>query len=189
MSIYEVTFAEYDLFADATAHDKPDDRGWGRGNQPVIDISWLDAVAYTEWLSKQTGQIYRLPTEAEWEYAARGGESTAYWWGNEIGQNNAACNGCGSQWDNKQTAPVGSFSANKYGLYDVHGNVWEWTCSFYVEHYNGTENYCESNNDGVRVLRGGAWNSSPNILRSALRIRHNVDDAYHTFGFRVVRVF
>ena len=119
MGKFEVTFAEYDKFAQATGRKKPNDRGWGRGNRPVINVSWNDATAYAKWLSNQTGKTYRLPTEAEWEYAARAGTETKYWWGNDLGKNRAACDGCGSQWDNKQTAPVGSFSANKFGLYDT----------------------------------------------------------------------
>ncbi len=89
----EVTFAEYDRFADATGRSKPSDHGWGRGNRPVINVSWNDATAYTKWLSQQTGHQYRLPTEAEWEYAARAGTDTKYWWGNEVGTNHANCYG------------------------------------------------------------------------------------------------
>ncbi|MCP3897296.1 SUMF1/EgtB/PvdO family nonheme iron enzyme, partial [Moraxella sp.] len=139
MGRYEVTFAEYDKFAQATGRKKPDDEGWGRGNRPVINVSWDDAVAYAKWLSQQTGKQYRLPTEAEWEYAARAGTETQYWWGNEIGQNRAVCDACGSRWDNKQTAPVGSFAANPFSLYDTVGNVWEWTCSEYEDKYSGKE--------------------------------------------------
>ena len=114
MGKYEVTFAEYDKFAEATGGEKSDDEGWGRGNRPVINVSWNDAVTYTEWLSKQTGNKYRLPSESEWEYATRAGTETKYWWGNDIDENKANCDG-GSQWDN--IAPVGSFSANPFGLY------------------------------------------------------------------------
>ena len=91
MGRYEVTFAEYDKFADATGRGKPDDRGWGRGNRPIINVNWHDATAYAAWLSTETGKEYRLPTEAEWEYAARAGTETKYWWGNEIGSNQANC--------------------------------------------------------------------------------------------------
>jgi hypothetical protein len=89
MGRYEVTFAEYDKFAQATGREKPSDEGWGRGNRPVINVSWHEATAYAKWLSQQTGQQYRLPTEAEWEYAARAGKTTKYWWGNQIGSNKA----------------------------------------------------------------------------------------------------
>src|SRR5438874_738666 len=117
MGRYEVTFEEYDVFARATGREQLADRGWGRGHRPVINVSWEDAVAYAKWLSQQTGKRYRLPTEAEWEYAARVGTETAYWWGNEVGKNRANCDGYGgSQWDNKQTAPVGSFQPNPWGL-------------------------------------------------------------------------
>ena len=111
LSKYEVTFEEYDAFTDATGRERADDEGWGRGRRPVINVSWDDAVAYTQWLSSQTGVSYRLPSEAEWEYAARAGSMTRYSWGNDIGRNRANCDGCGSQWDDRQTAPVGSFSA------------------------------------------------------------------------------
>jgi formylglycine-generating enzyme required for sulfatase activity len=144
---YEVTFADYDRFAEATGREKPDDQGWGRGNRPVIDVSWHGAIAYLEWLSEQTGQRYRLPSEAEWEYAARAGTQTAYWWGDEIGSNRANCDGCGSRWDSHQTAPVGSFPANPWGLHDTVGNVWEWTCSGYDESYGGAEGECISKNN------------------------------------------
>jgi hypothetical protein len=97
MGRYEVTFEEYDRFAEATGREKPGDEGWGRGNRPVINVSWNDATAYMEWLSTQTGKKYRLPTEAEWEYAARAGTDTKYWWGNEVGSNQAACDGCGAE--------------------------------------------------------------------------------------------
>jgi formylglycine-generating enzyme required for sulfatase activity len=116
---YEVTFEEYDQFAKAANRQLHRDQGWGRGRRPVIYVSWQDAVEYTKWLSAQTGKRYRLSTEAEWEYAARGGKETAYWWGKELVQGMANCDGCGSQWDNKQTAPIGSFKSNSFGLYDT----------------------------------------------------------------------
>ncbi|MBL8252248.1 MAG: SUMF1/EgtB/PvdO family nonheme iron enzyme, partial [Candidatus Competibacter sp.] len=139
---YEVTFDEYDRFCDATKRKKPSDKDWGRGRRPVINVSWADATAYANWLSAQTDQSYQLPTEAEWEYAARAGTKTAYWWGTSVRGKRANCNGCGSQWDNQKTALVGSFAANPWGLYDTVGNVWEWTCSLYDENYGGAEGKC-----------------------------------------------
>jgi formylglycine-generating enzyme required for sulfatase activity len=130
---YEGTFDEYDQFAKATNRKLPADQGWGRGHRPVINVSWEDVNAYVKWLSEQTGKRYRLPTEADWEYAARAGKETAYWWGNDFIKGMANCNGCGSQWDNKQTAPVGSFKPNALGLYDTAGNVWEWVEDCYHE--------------------------------------------------------
>ncbi len=155
---YEVTNGEYRRFK--RSHNSGgsfnDDR------QPVIEVNWIDAVAYAEWLSEQTGERYRLPTEAEWEYAARAGTETAYWWGGEIGRNNANCYDCGSRWDGERTAPVGSFRPNSFGLHDTAGNVWEWTCSKYEANYSGAERQCLSKNDANgarRVLRGGSWDA------------------------------
>jgi formylglycine-generating enzyme required for sulfatase activity len=135
MGRYEVTFAEYDKFAQATGREKPSDQGWGRGNRPVINVSWYEATAYAKWLSQQTGQQYRLPTEAEWEYAARAGKTTKYWWGNQIGSNKANCSNssCGDRF--KYTAPVGSFAPNPFKLYDTAGNVWEWVRDWYDKKY------------------------------------------------------
>ena len=115
LGVYEVTIEEYDRFARDTDRRRPDDRGWGRGRRPVIDVSWYDAVAYAGWLSAETGARYRLPSEAEWEYAAKAGTTTQYSWGQEIGRNQANCDRCGSRWDNDRTAPVGSFPANGWG--------------------------------------------------------------------------
>ena len=126
---HEVTFAQWDLcVADGDCSSyRPEDNGWGRDNRPVKSISWDDAQAFINWLNRKTGGSYRLPSEAEWDYAARAGSVTRYIWGDKVGRNQAVCKKCGSQWDNKQSAPVGSFPANNFGLYDMHGNVWEWT--------------------------------------------------------------
>jgi formylglycine-generating enzyme required for sulfatase activity len=186
---YEVTFAEYDRFAEATGRNKPDDEGWGRGNRPAINVSWLDAMAYTQWLSQQTGKQYCLPTEAQWEYAARAGTQTPYWWGSEIGYNQANCNGCSGRWDYRETAPVGSFAANAFGLYETMGNVWEWTCSEYKAQYNGTEKRClRRNNNRRAVIRGGSWNDKPKILRTANRYSQAVSNRKKYIGFRVCRL-
>ena len=117
----------------------PSDEGWGRGRRPVINVSYDDAEAYTRWLSKETGKNYRLPTEVEWEYMARSGTDTLYWWGDEPQTGRANCDGCGSRWDNIQTAPVGSFSASEWGIYDTAGNAGEWTCSEQSARYDGRE--------------------------------------------------
>lgn len=189
---FNVTFDEYDTFAIATGRTLPDDEGWGRKDRPVINVSWHDAVAYTEWLSKKTGNHFRLPTEAEWEYAARGGTNTRYWWGDKIGKGNANCKGCGSKWDYKQTAPVSSFKRNKWGLYNVHGDVWEWVLD------RAHDSYQHAPEDGTawvegdspyRVLRGGSWFDLPEYARSAFR--HGADPGFRgkVVGFRVVRVF
>ncbi len=177
MSKYTITFEQYDAYAAATGQRKPDDSGWGRANRPVIDVSWDDAVAYAAWLSAQTGGKFRLPSEAEWEYAARGGTATAYYWGNDIGVGNANCNGCGSQWDGTQTAPVGSFKPNPYGLYDMAGNVWQWTQSCPDSVTPCTD----------RVLRGGSWRDDPDGLRSALRSRGSASVSFNIVGFRLVQ--
>jgi formylglycine-generating enzyme required for sulfatase activity len=189
MGRYEVTFEEYDRFADATGREKPEDEGWGRGNRPVINVSWNDATAYMEWLSEQTGKAYRLPTEAEWEYVARAGTETKYWWGNQIGKNWANCYNCGSQWDEQQTAPVGSFMPNPFGLYDTSGNVWEWTCSEYERRYSGKEQHClDDKNEGLFVLRGGSWEDIAWWSRSSIRSRDSrtVRDGF--YGFRPARL-
>jgi formylglycine-generating enzyme required for sulfatase activity len=157
-------------------------------NHPVVCVTWNDTIAYTKWLSDQTGKIYRLPTEAEWEYAARAGTTTKYWWGNDIGNNHAVCEGCGSKWDDKSTAPSGSFSANPFGLYDTSGNVCEWTCSEY-EDKNGKEKMCiEVKSNKNMVLRGGSWSNSPTYLRSAYRESDIPEARDYTYGFRLVRL-
>ena len=130
VSVYEATFAQWDacVAGGGCGGYRPDDEGWGRGNRPVINVSWEDAQAFVSWLSRYTGEDYRLLSEAEWEYVARAGTETAYSWGNAIGRNQANCRGfgprrerCGDRWDN--TAPVGSFAANAFGVHDMHGNV------------------------------------------------------------------
>ncbi len=194
MGKYEVTFAEYDTFAAATGREKPDDRGWGRGNRPVIKVSWNDAKAYAKWLSKETGKHYRLPSEAEWEYAARANTTTTYWWGNEIKQEGkiwANCYGCGSQWDRKKTSPVGSFETNPFGLYDTAGNVWEWVEDCWHGSYEGAPEdgsaWISGGNCVTGVLRGGSWKAGSDGVRSVTRnmfgrVYRNID-----FGFRLAR--
>ena len=104
----------------------------GRDTKPLININWDEAKQYVAWLSQMTGHHYRLLTEAEWEYAARAGTTTACYWGDEIGEGNANCDGCGSKWDNLETAPVGSFKPNAFGLFDMHGNVFQWVEDSYL---------------------------------------------------------
>ena len=144
-----------------------------------------DASAYVQWLSEQTGKEYRLPTEAQWEYAARAGTSTKYWWGNEIGINNAVCNGCGDA--KKMTAPVGSFAANPFGLFDTVGNVWEWTCSKYENKYSGEEMLC-TNDASSYVQRGGSWDDEADWLRAAVRNEWQPSERDIFDGFRIVRI-
>ena len=193
LGVYEVTFEEYDYFAAATGRDRPSDLGWGRGGRPVINVSWEDATAYAAWLSQETGEVYRLPSESEWEYSARVGSTTRYSWGDSIGRNRANCSGCGGRWDDaNRTAPTGSFAANPWGLHDLNGNVWEWVEDCWHE------NYARAPRDGTawtsgedcrrRVLRGGSWQDNSGYLRSASRNR-NVADLWHSsIGFRVARI-
>ena len=194
LSVYEVTFAQWDAcVADGGCSQYlPSANGWGRADRPVINVTWAHAQEYVTWLSSQTRAEYRLPSEAEWEYAARAGTQTQYSWGDEIGQNNANCDGCGSLWDNARTAPVGSFAPNAFGLYDMHGNVSEWVEDCWAPDYavprtngglwQGQVNGCEG-----RAFRDGSFYDYPEDLRSAFR---NWSDAgYWNFyiGFRVAR--
>ncbi len=187
----EVTFEQYDIYADANGLDFPNDRGWGRGNQPVINVSWNDIQGYVSWLNEQTGEEYRLPSEAEWEYAARAGSTTEYSWGDEIGVNKANCASCGSEWDEEQTAPVGSFAPNAFGLYNMHGNVWEFVQDCYIASYEETPwagSAVEVENCSRRVLRGGSWISAPQALRSATRLSYGPFFRYSSYyGFRLAQ--
>lgn len=190
---YEVTFAEWDacVAGGGCAH-QPSDRGWGRGTRPVIDVNWNDAQAYVAWLSRRTGQRYRLLSEAEWEYAARAGTASRHWWGDDIGRNNANCYGCGSPWDGKQTAPVGSFKANPFGLHDMHGNVLEWVEDCSANTHNGAPSDGSARTGGnceFRVLRSGSWNYAPRNLRSARRRIMPTVTRFDYVGFRVARIF
>ena len=189
MSRFEITFTEYDYFANATQRAKPYDQGWGRASRPVVNVSVVDAMAYAHWLSLKTGKKYRLPTEAEWEYAARAGVKTAYWWGNEIDFYKTICDGCGSQWDNLSTAPVGMFLSNDFGLHDMLGNVKELTCSRYVQIYNGSEKHCAKNllDNTFVAIRGGSWKNHPFRLRAAAREKLIANESNEMIGFRLVR--
>ena len=190
VSKYEVTFAEWDACAAVRACSRsPDDVRWGRGQRPVINVSWQDAQQFVSWLSKRTGKLYRLLTEAEWEYAARAGSPAHYSWGDDMGRGNANCNDCGSRWDNKQTAPVGSFDANPFGLYDMYGNVWEWVQDCYKPNYDETPldgSPVTIENCGIHIVRGGSWNNAPVDLRASVRMSMGSDYRI-SVGFRVAR--
>ncbi len=202
MGRYEVTFDEYDVFlhliekeggcADGhEIHRIVSDEGWGRGEQPVINVSWYDAVCYAQWLTKHTPEAYRLPSEAEWEYAARARTDTAYWWGDDIGNNRANCIGCGSQWDVKQTAPVGSFPANDFKLHDTVGNVSEWVEDCWHEDYQNAPvdgSVWQGGNCKRRVARGGSWDDYRGLARAAARFYDHPDDRDNFIGFRLVCV-
>ncbi len=212
---YEVTFDEYDAFALSTKREVPNDEGWGRGRRPVINVSWRDATDYARWLSEQTGLDYRLPTEAEWEYAARAGTTGIRYWSNEKHrEKEPACRyasvldekskslviekfSSASNWkyfncgDNYPfTAPVGKFKPNQWGLFDVLGNVWEWNQDCYVDTYKGAQDDGTAQKDGkcqYRVLRGGSWNFFPQWLRSAGRYGSSPDNRDFDVGFRLAR--
>jgi len=161
----------------------------GRRN-PVERVRWNDVQSFVRKLSAKTGKKYRLLSEAEWEYAARAGTTTKFSWGNNTGRNNANCNGCGSLWDNKNTAPVGSFDANAFGLHDMHGNVWEWVGDCWNQNYNGapTDGSVRSGSDCTfGTIRGGSWNYEPTIMRSAYRDQKLKIDPTNGLGFRIAR--
>ncbi|MFZ4700157.1 MAG: formylglycine-generating enzyme family protein [Candidatus Methylumidiphilus sp.] len=221
---YEVTFDEYDVFALLIKNDGgcadghevtwAQDEGWGRGKRPVINVSWQDAQCFAEWLSRKTKKAYRLPTEAEWEYAARAGTETPRPWPGEL---EAACRYAnvfdqgsveevkkrysGATWESFPcsdgyafTAPVGKFKPNIFELHDMLGNVWEWVGDCYHDDYQNAPDDGSSWEDGTkcasgRVVRGGSWYYVPQYLRSAFRLRNASVVAYYNQGFRLARDF
>ncbi len=197
----EVTYDQYDYYvwqqhrSGNTDIQFPNTAEGGRGDRPVVNVSLSDAMGYVAWLGKQIGQNCRLPTEAEWEYAARAGSNTAYPWGDELqpiidGKETAManCRGCGSKWDGEEAAPVRSFAANQFGLYDMSGNVWEWTCSNWRERFDGSEQQCndDTSDTQFRVLRGGSWLNVPDSARAAARNLNHPDSRRSSLGFRVL---
>ena len=210
---YEITAEEFGRFVRETGHDtsggcrywerrerkwKGDkERSWSdpgypqTGRDPVVCVSWKDAKGYLKWLREKTGKEYRLLSEAEWEYVTRGGSTTRYWWGDLVGEGKANCNGCRSGWDGKKTASVKSFEANAFGLYGVHGNVWEWMEDCWHDNYNGAPTdgsaWVSSGECGRRVLRSGSWLVVPKNLRSAVRHKNSPGVRNYSYGFRVAR--
>jgi formylglycine-generating enzyme required for sulfatase activity len=196
---YDVTFAEWDAcVADGGCNGyRPEDQGWGRGRRPVINVNWHDAQAYAQWLSRKTGQSYRLPSEAEWEYAARAGTTTAFWWGSTITPDQAnydgnyAYNNGAKGVYRQKTVEVGSFKPNPFGLYDTSGNVWQWVEDPWHGNYQGApadgSTRITGGRNSARVVRGGSWYSLPCGLRSANRNWGAPDIRLNIIGFRVAR--
>ena len=214
---YEVTFALWDAcVADGGCNGhSPDDEGWGRGNRPVVNVSWNDVQSFIDWMNGRTGGNYRLPSEAEWEYAARAGSTTEYSWGNDRGLNRANCAGWFCGWDSyEHTAPVGSFPANAWGLHDMHGNAWEWVQDCWNESYEGAPgdgsvwdrtvymapswqlsnkgapgngSAWESGTCTDLVMRGGSWKSHGWSLRSANRSNSRRTIGRSDLGFRLAQ--
>lgn len=160
------------------------------GNSPARDVSWNDAQLYVKWLGKVSGKAYRLPTEAEWEYAARGGSGSRYWWGDQMRPGNAACKGCGEPWQQEAPAKVGSFTANPWGLHDVNGSVWEWVADCWHSSYRGAPPDGKAWNEPnclVRVIRGGSWADGPAYMPVSTRFKYDASVRESRNGFRVVR--
>jgi len=196
MGAHEVTFAQWDAcVSDGGCSHRPDDAGWGRGQRPVINVGWQDAQQYVRWLSRKTGKNYRLPTEAEWEYAARAGTRTPFSFNGAISPDRANYDGSASfegsptGVDRRKTMPVGSFAANAWGLYDMHGNVWEVLDDCWHESYAGAPTdgsaWSSGGDCGKRVVRSGAWNDNPDKLRSANRYGDGDNVRDSLTGFRV----
>ncbi len=190
VSVYEVTFAEYNRFAQATGRRKPNNSGWDQKTHPVVDVSWDDAIAYTRWLSKQTGKRYRLLSESEWEYVARAGTTASYWWGTKPGTGNAHCFDCKSDFKTSKPAKVGTFKPNAFGLYDTAGNVFEWVHDCYHRNYNDAPDdgsVWEGGDCNVRVVRGGAFRSPASSMRVENREKFKSGKGQYNVGIRVAR--
>lgn len=205
MSRREITVREFREFVTATSHVTDAERDGGcmvqggkswhepkytqTDDHPVVCVSWNDANAYVRWLGDQTGKLYRLPTEAEWEYAARAGTTTRFSWGNEVEANRANCWGCVPPEMFHWTLPTGSFAPNAFGLFDMEGNVWELTSSEWKETYLGLDNATSlsEGHAGVRAIRGGGWFNGPPDIRPANRGGVPPRDRYNTMGIRVAR--
>lgn len=185
---YQVTFDEYGAFCDATGRKKPYDQGWGQGRRPVINVSWYDAIAYCEWLSEQTGECYRLPTEAEWEYACRAGITSRYCYGDD--EQRLGEYAWYSSNARRKTHPVGKKKPNAWQLYDMHGNVWEWVQDSWHYNYEGApvdgSGWVEKGGSSG-VLRGGSWLVVPLRMRGAARLRFNPHGWNLSWGFRLAR--
>lgn len=187
---YEVTVEQWNACVAAGACSKDASAANRAKNSPVRDVSWDDAEQYVKWLSTQSGKQYRLPTEAEWEYAARGGSSSRFWWGDKMQAGMANCKECGEPWSQDGPANVGSFSANPNGLYDVNGSVWEWVSDCWHNNYKNaptdgrawTEATCR-----VRVIRGGSWREGASYMTSSTRFKYDASVRHSQNGFRVAR--
>ena len=185
-SKYEVTFGEWDACVaggGCASNPRPSEAGWGKGRRPVINVSWEDAKEYVAWVSRKAGTTYRLLSEAEWEYAARAGTTTNYAFGDTITNSQA-------QYSKRNTAEVGSFQPNNFGLHDMHGNVSEWCEDSWHPNYIGAPADASAWPSGdmhARVLRGGSWFHAPAGIRSAYRAKYLQDYRASDVGFRVAR--
>jgi formylglycine-generating enzyme required for sulfatase activity len=191
VSKFLVTFDDWDACVSVGGCSDNSDDSFERGKKPVVNVTWEEADQYVKWLSLMTGQPYRLLSEAEWEYVARAGTTTAYPWGDEIGKGNANCKQCGSKWDGRESSPVGSFKPNAFGLYDMQGNVFQFVADCFYESHIGASadgSARTSANCKRRGVRGGSWYDDSDYLRSANRSRVDAfgvrDDE---LGFRIAR--
>lgn len=190
VSEYPVTFDEWEACVAVGGCPQVSDSGFGRGTRPVVNVTWGEAQRYVAWLSRMTDRRYRLPSEAEWEYVARAGTTTAYWWGGDVGRGNANCNGCGSRWDGVKTAPVGSFGVNPFGIHDAHGNIVQWVADCYHDNHEGASPDGAPRTTGDcsrRTIRGGSWYMGTRTVRAAYRSGGEEGNRVGDRGFRVAR--
>lgn len=188
---FETTVGQWDAcVVDGGCRYRPE-RAGNDPNLPVRNVSWDDAQDYVKWLRNKTGKPYRLPTEAEWEYAARGNTRTTYWWGSNFQKGKAACKDCGTKYDRDSPPKVGFFAPNPFGLYDMNGSVWEWVGDCWNNSYAGSpkdgSSAWEKGDCHRRVIRGGSWRNDHSYIHSASRFRYDADVRYLVNGFRVAR--
>jgi len=190
VSVNEITFAEYDRFAKSTGRELPSSSGWDRQTHPVSNVSWDDSLGYVRWLSKQTGKRYRLLSESEWEYVARAGTTSSYWWGLSPGEGNAHCFDCKSELSTSKPAKVGTYQPNQFGLYDTAGNMFEWVHDCYHRNYKDAPtdgSVWEGGDCEVRIVRGGAYRSPASSMRAENREKFPSGRGQYNVGIRIAR--